>query len=162
MPAIDSLADKIHHLAQITQRPVTLKQLFEFGRERSPQRLLTAAQFLHQELPVRLSHRVKDLESLPFGLSGMPAVQAVKGMYTESIGELIELYFETVSPDAFINEVSRTGAGDGWIELFNPSTEAADLTRERRAIGTVDSTCGRTYHRSVSSRSPGQEDSTNE
>ncbi|MCO5567178.1 hypothetical protein L7F22_020866 [Adiantum nelumboides] len=31
--------------------------------------LLLSAQFLHKELPVRLAHRVTELENLPYGLS---------------------------------------------------------------------------------------------
>lgn len=31
--------------------------------------LLLSAQFLHQELPIRLAHRVTELENLPHGLS---------------------------------------------------------------------------------------------
>ncbi len=89
MPAVDNILEKIHYLAQFTQRPVSLKKLFEFGLEPSPQSLLIAAQFLHQELPVRLSHRVQELESLPCGLSEMPAVCHVKGMYIDSVRELI-------------------------------------------------------------------------
>ena len=39
--------------------------------------LLSSAQFLHQELPIRLAHRVTELETLPHGLSTKPAVLKV-------------------------------------------------------------------------------------
>ncbi len=86
-----SLLDKIHYLAQYKQRPVTLQQLFEFGSNPSKETLLIAAHFLHQELPVRLAHRVRELESLPFGLSEMPSVRLVRDMYIESFRDLVEL-----------------------------------------------------------------------
>jgi pyruvate dehydrogenase kinase 2/3/4 len=86
-----SLIDKIHYLAQFKQRAVTIKQLFEFGSNPAKERLLMAAQFLHSELPVRLSHRVRELESLPYGLSEMPSVGIVRDMYIESVHQLIEL-----------------------------------------------------------------------
>src|SRR5436309_5544571 len=86
-----SLIDKIHYLAQFKQRAVTIKQLFEFGSNPTKERLLVAAQFLHSELPVRLSHRVRELESLPYGLSEMPSVGIVRDMYIESVHQLIEL-----------------------------------------------------------------------
>src|SRR5215831_2573355 len=86
-----SLIDKIYYLAQFKQRAVTLKQLFEFGLEPTKERLLMAAQFLHSELPVRLSHRVRELENLPYGLSEMPSVGVVTDMYIESVRQLIEL-----------------------------------------------------------------------
>lgn len=85
------LLDRIYYLAQFKQRPVTLQQLYDFGLNPTRQALLTEAQFLHQELPVRLSHRVTELENLPFGLAEMPSVQIVRAMYIDSVRELIEL-----------------------------------------------------------------------
>src|SRR5262245_11346804 len=72
-----SLIETIHYLAQFRQRAVTLKQLFDFGSNPTKENLLVAAQFLHSELPVRLSHRVRELESLPYGLPEMPSVGVV-------------------------------------------------------------------------------------
>jgi pyruvate dehydrogenase kinase 2/3/4 len=85
----DALLDRIHHLAQYKQRPVTLQQLLEIGRNPSRDALLEEAKFLYQELPVRLSHRVVELEKLPFGLAVMPSVRTVHRMYVESLRELI-------------------------------------------------------------------------
>ncbi len=84
------LLEKIRFLAQFKQRPVTLKQWFEFGSNVSKETLLIEAQFLYSELPVRLSHRVTELENLPFGLSNMPSVRLVRDMYIESVRDLIE------------------------------------------------------------------------
>lgn len=39
--------------------------------------LLMSAQFLHKELPVRLAHRVTELEQLPYGLSAKAPVLKV-------------------------------------------------------------------------------------
>jgi pyruvate dehydrogenase kinase 2/3/4 len=97
--AVKSLLDKIDYLSQFKQRGVTLKQLSEFGSNPTPENLLIGAQFLHRELPVRLAHRIKELENLPFGLSRMPSVQIVKNMYVESFCDLIE-YPRPESPAA--------------------------------------------------------------
>jgi pyruvate dehydrogenase kinase 2/3/4 len=85
------LSDQIHYLAQFKQRPLSLKQLFEFGSNPSPDNLLIAAQFLHKELPVRLAHRTRELEKLPFGLSEMPSVRLLREMYRDSFRILLEL-----------------------------------------------------------------------
>ena len=87
------LSDQIHYLAQFKQRPLSLKQLFEFGSNPSPENLLIAAQFLHKELPVRLAHRTRELEKLPFGLSEMPSVRLLHEMYRDSFRILLELPF---------------------------------------------------------------------
>jgi pyruvate dehydrogenase kinase 2/3/4 len=87
-PYPQALLEKVTYLAQFKQRPVTLQQLFDIGFSPADETLVTESQFLYQELPVRLAHRVKELESLPFGLSDMPSVRFVRGMYMDSIRDL--------------------------------------------------------------------------
>jgi len=60
------------------------------GQNPSTGTLLKAAMFLADELPIRLAHRVVELENLPHGLSKMPSVIKVKNWYAESFQELIE------------------------------------------------------------------------
>ncbi len=55
-----------------------------FGQQPSQGTLLKASQFLSEELPIRLSHRVVELESLPDGLSKMPSIERVKQWYAQS------------------------------------------------------------------------------
>lgn len=49
----------------------------DFGSKPIERQLILSAQFLHNELPVRLSHRVAELENLPYGLSAKPHVLKV-------------------------------------------------------------------------------------
>lgn len=46
--------------------------------------MFRAAQFLGEELPIRLAHRVMELDELPDGLSEMPSILTVKRWYAES------------------------------------------------------------------------------
>ena len=62
--------------------------MLDFGSFPIERQLLVSAQFLHKELPVRLAHRVAELENLPFGLSAKKAVQTVRDWYVESFREL--------------------------------------------------------------------------
>lgn len=64
-----------------------------FGQNPSQGTLLKASQFLSEELPIRLSHRVVELESLPDGLSTMPSIEKVKEWYAQSfeVGSLLFL-----------------------------------------------------------------------
>jgi pyruvate dehydrogenase kinase 2/3/4 len=51
--------------------------MLDFGQNPIDRQLLLSAQFLHKELPVRLAHRVAELENLPYGLSAKkPILQA--------------------------------------------------------------------------------------
>ncbi len=55
-----------------------------FGQQPSQGTLLKASQFLSEELPIRLSHRVVELDALPDGLSKMPSIEKVKAWYAQS------------------------------------------------------------------------------
>jgi hypothetical protein len=55
-----------------------------FGQNPSQGTLLKASQFLSEELPIRLSHRITELDGLPDGLSKMPSIEKVKEWYAQS------------------------------------------------------------------------------
>jgi pyruvate dehydrogenase kinase 2/3/4 len=55
--------------------------------------LMQVAGFTRHELPIRLAHRIVDLDRVPF-LRDMPSVQAVKDIYIHSFLEL--LHFSTI------------------------------------------------------------------
>ena len=86
-----ALLEKIKHAASFPQTPVSIKQMVEFGRSPGPITLLRGSHFVHRELPVRLAHRVVELENLPHNLSHMPSIQKVKEWYTESFQDLMLL-----------------------------------------------------------------------
>ncbi|CAN0386537.1 unnamed protein product, partial [Discosporangium mesarthrocarpum] len=61
--------------------PLSLHQLYSFGKNPTPKQRLANACFLHRELPVRLSHRALELMSLPHGLSAVSGIQQVADCY---------------------------------------------------------------------------------
>ena len=65
-----------------------LNARLDFGSKPIERQLILSAQFLHNELPVRLAHRVAELENLPYGLSAKPHVLKVRDWYVESFKEL--------------------------------------------------------------------------
>lgn len=76
-----SLWNKIHHFASFPQTGVSLQQMVLFGQNPSQGTLLKASQFLAEELPIRLAHRVKELDSLPHNLSNMPSIMKVCSLF---------------------------------------------------------------------------------
>jgi len=83
------LYSKIAHYASFPQTGVSLRQMVQFGQNPSQGTLLRASEFLAEELPIRLAHRVKDLDELPLGLHDMPSIKKVKRWYAESFEELV-------------------------------------------------------------------------
>ena len=71
------LVDDIFSSAIRKQTGVSLRYMLDFGANPIKRQLVLSAQFLHNELPVRLAHRVAELENLPYGLSAKPQVLRV-------------------------------------------------------------------------------------
>ncbi|CAG8715595.1 21854_t:CDS:2, partial [Racocetra persica] len=69
--------------------PVILKQLIQFGQPPlSTSILLDSARYTKSELPVRLAHRVKALQKLPFIVGTNPYIKKIYQLYFDSF-ELI-------------------------------------------------------------------------
>lgn len=67
---------------------IQISRRLDFGSKPIERQLILSAQFLHNELSVRLAHRVAELENLPYGLSAKPHVLKVRDWYVESFKEL--------------------------------------------------------------------------
>lgn len=98
--------DTIKHYANFPATGVSLRQMVQFGERPSTglsichwfhQRasaivltlnpkgtLFRASQFLSEELPIRLAHRVQELQELPDGLNEMPSIKKVQDWYAQS------------------------------------------------------------------------------
>lgn len=82
--ASEPLMNTIRHYAKFPATGVSLRQMVQFGDNPSTGTLFKASQFLAEELPIRLAHRVQELEDLPDGLNEMQSVQKVKDWYAQS------------------------------------------------------------------------------
>ncbi|KAK2780214.1 hypothetical protein CKAH01_00158 [Colletotrichum kahawae] len=87
----DKLMDTIRHYASFPATGVSLRQMVQFGERPSVGTLFRASQFLAEELPIRLAHRVQELDELPDGLNDMPSVRRVQDWYAQSFEELTQL-----------------------------------------------------------------------
>ncbi|KAG2133089.1 mitochondrial branched-chain alpha-ketoacid dehydrogenase kinase-domain-containing protein [Suillus cothurnatus] len=120
-----ALWDKIHHFASFPQTGVSLQQMVLFGQHPSQGTLLKASQFLAEELPVRLAHRVKELDELPHNLSDMHSIRKVKNWYAQSFEELIN--FPPVQlPQHLRQQLSSTGK-DIFLPDSTPNPSLAAL-----------------------------------
>lgn len=83
--------DTIKHYSNFPATGVSLRQMVQFGEKPSVGTLFRASQFLAEELPIRLAHRVQELNSLPDGLNDMPSVKKVADWYAQSFEEITTL-----------------------------------------------------------------------
>ena len=75
--------------------PISLKHLINFGkgaREKDEReegaKYIRSGNFIRTELPTRLSHRLRDLQSLPFIVAEHPRMVGVYEMYLEAFEKL--------------------------------------------------------------------------
>lgn len=80
-----NLTTLIDKTSKFHPSPITVAQLIEFGQKRDES---LSYGFLHQELPIRISHAVKELEMLPEGLRQQRSVEYVREMYVKTFVEL--------------------------------------------------------------------------
>ncbi|KAF4508408.1 hypothetical protein G6O67_004791 [Ophiocordyceps sinensis] len=161
----ERLMDTIRHYAKFPATGVSLRQMVQFGDKPSTGTLFRASQFLAEELPIRLAHRVKELDDLPDGLNEMPSVQRVKDWYAQSFEEITQLPRPQLTNDIrhrltkpaknsgrpILQQLSEAtpnpsideGDGSGWGGLQPAANNGATTkTRSvsRRYFATVDDT----------------------
>ncbi|ORZ41243.1 mitochondrial branched-chain alpha-ketoacid dehydrogenase kinase-domain-containing protein [Catenaria anguillulae PL171] len=131
----DAVWDKIRHFARFPQTPVSLRQMTEFGTRPTHAVMLKGTTFLREELPIRLAHRVVELESLPHNLSKMESVRKVRDWYATSFQELVEfpridnLPPEFKSRERMTDPSNVNGAAPSchrYYTYMDPSTQVND------------------------------------
>ncbi|KAI8391523.1 mitochondrial pyruvate dehydrogenase [Radiomyces spectabilis] len=128
------LYDKIKHFAKFPQTGVSLRQMVMFGQKPSQGTLFRASQFLHEELPIRLAHRVKELDELPRNLSQMPSIVRVKNWYAQSFKELIDIPPPQLSNT--VRERIKNGFNNGET-LALPASVPNPSVRQMKRTGAL-------------------------
>ncbi|EXX70592.1 uncharacterized protein OCT59_016603 [Rhizophagus irregularis] len=84
---------------------VTLRQLIVFGRNITKDRLIKSANYVRSELPIRLAHRIRDFQSLPFIIGTNPHIAMVYELYWLAFEKLrkIPLIKDMDENDEFCN-----------------------------------------------------------
>lgn len=108
---------------------ISLHQMVQFGSNSSQGTLFRASQFIHEELPIRLAHRVKELAELPDQLNEMPSINKVKEWYAQSFEDLT-----TLERPKLTSEIRSMLKGNGSNGASLPQT-TRNLTTDQYATG---------------------------
>lgn len=106
------LMDSIKHYSNFPATGVSLRQMVQFGQNVSTGTLFRASQFLSEELPIRLAHRVQELGDLPDGLNEMPSIKRVQDWYAQSFEEITQLPKPSLSTEVK-ERLSKPAKGNG-------------------------------------------------
>ena len=82
---LSNLAQLVDQYSRYHPSAITLAQLVDFSKKRNEEESYL---FLHREIPIRLSHMIKELELLPESLRQQRAVKLVEDMYWKSFEDL--------------------------------------------------------------------------
>lgn len=123
----------IRHLGTI-QEGITLDTLLSFGTDPpTPSKLIDSATFLYKELPIRLAKRVKELESLPYGLSQTAPVGQVKEWYVQSFRDCLS----SIEPSTVEEEQSFTNTLERILHRHNNVLPMMAQVQRKHTRGTV-------------------------
>lgn len=91
-------------------RRLTLRQLVWFGRSITEERLITSANYVRTELPVRVAHRLRDMQALPYVVMTREGVSKVYELYWSAFEKLrkypqIETLEDNAAFCAFLREI---------------------------------------------------------
>ncbi|CAG82418.2 mitochondrial branched-chain alpha-ketoacid dehydrogenase kinase-domain-containing protein [Yarrowia lipolytica] len=136
------LAEKIKHYARFPATGVSLRQMVQFGSKPSAGTLFRASQFISEELPIRLAHRVRDLEDLPDGLSEQPSILRVRNWYAQSFDELTSLKQPKISKELKTllysggnnNNGNSNGNGASTTNNGNSNTRSFHMSSTRQTL----------------------------
>ncbi|CAG8553282.1 15721_t:CDS:1 [Dentiscutata erythropus] len=68
--------------------PITLRQLIVFGRNLTEERIVKSGNYVRSELPIRIAHRIRDFQNLPFIVGTNPHLSMVYDLYWSAFEKL--------------------------------------------------------------------------
>ncbi|XP_031456394.1 pyruvate dehydrogenase kinase, isozyme 2 [Phasianus colchicus] len=86
--ALAGVPTYIEHFSKFSPSPLSIKQFLDFGSSNACEK--TSFAFLRQELPVRLSNIMKEINLLPDRVLHTPSVQLVQSWYVQSLLDIME------------------------------------------------------------------------
>ncbi|KAI9336821.1 branched-chain alpha-ketoacid dehydrogenase, partial [Zopfochytrium polystomum] len=79
----------VERYAERDPRPISLRQLTSLGRSLNRDKVLVSANFVREELLVRLARRIQDFQQLPFIVGTNPHIAHVYGLYWDAFDALL-------------------------------------------------------------------------
>ncbi|TLS31134.1 hypothetical protein PpBr36_02378 [Pyricularia pennisetigena] len=108
-------------------RPVSLRQLMFFGRSLNEARLLSSANYVRTELPTRLSHRIRDMQMLPY--------QVVSNRH---IAEVYNMYWTAFDTFRKIKEIKSLADNDVFCEIISGMLKTHLTVIPKLAMGVLE------------------------
>lgn len=94
---LPNLYNEIYEFSFKNQSSITINKLLELENMNFNNRINVSAQYLYNEIPIRLARRIKDLEKLPFELNKTNGVNQVRKWYIQSFIDFRDYNINNIS-----------------------------------------------------------------
>ncbi|KAI5780847.1 branched-chain alpha-ketoacid dehydrogenase [Geopyxis carbonaria] len=109
-------------------RPISLRQLIFFGsRHLDSKRIINSANYVRTELPTRISHRIRDMQKLPYVV-----------VTNRHISYVYNLYYEAFESLRAVPEIKTEEDNDRFCEIINTALRDHLTVIPRLAMGVLE------------------------
>ncbi|QSZ32619.1 hypothetical protein DSL72_002198 [Monilinia vaccinii-corymbosi] len=108
-------------------RPISLRQLMVFGRSLTEARLISSANYVRTELPTRLAHRIRDMQTLPYVVVTNP-----------HMSQVYELYYKAFESFRRIREVKTLEDNDKLCKVVSSTLQEHLTVIPKLAMGVLE------------------------
>ncbi len=106
---------------------VCVGQLTFFGRTLTENRLLSSANYVRTELPTRLAHRLRDMQTLPFVVVTNPHMSHVYDLYYKAFEKLRR-----------VREIKTTEDNEKYCKVISETLQEHLTVIPRLAMGVLE------------------------
>ncbi|KAM4056054.1 mitochondrial branched-chain alpha-ketoacid dehydrogenase kinase [Hirsutella rhossiliensis] len=110
-------------------RPISLRQLMVFGRSLTESRLISSANYVRTELPVRIAHRLRDMQRLPYVV-----------VTNQHINDVYDLYYNAFDTFRRLKEVKTLEDNDKLCSIISQNLKGHLTVIPKLAQGILE--CG--------------------
>lgn len=107
--------------------PVSLRQLAGFGKKLSKQKIVHSANFVRLELPIRLAMRIRDLQTLPFGIAN-----------NFHLGQIYESYYHLFNAFRKIPPINTLEDNDRFCETLSSLLDSHIFNLSHLMMGALE------------------------
>lgn len=108
-------------------RPISLRQLTFFGRTLTESRLISSANYVRLELPTRLAHRLRNMQTLPYS-----------ALTNSHISFVYELYYSAFERLRKVPEITSVDDNDRFCEIVQSCLREHLSVIPRLAMGVIE------------------------
>ncbi|KAF2729267.1 kinase isozyme 4 mitochondrial precursor [Polyplosphaeria fusca] len=108
-------------------RPISLRQLTFFGRTLTESRLLDSANYCRLELPTRIAHRLRDIQTLPYVVVANP-----------HLAHVYELYLRAFERFRRVSNIRTQEDNDRYCNVLEETLKEHATVIPRLALGVLE------------------------